>query len=211
MGNVLWFGRKLQCIAKQHFIEHTQIYQPHKSTWSMAPNQNIPLPWPTMYVEAITLYWAISLKQPVNWINHCHLILFYVCVALWRMDQHLFRRLHMSSLSASLPFCEGIHWSTEVTLTLGRYREALVFSLMYAWTTGWKTVALLWFERLMWCHCKRFMDDSHPQTSNISYTCRRCSNYIFILDLTPGFIGLSKDNCKTEREYFGIRCGLHQR
>ena len=32
--------------------------------------------------------------------------------------------------------------------------------------------------------------------------CRRCSNYIFILNLTPGFNGLGKDNCKTRRETF---------
>ena len=35
-----------------------------------------------------------------------------------------------------------------------------------------------------------------------SIACRRCSNYIFILELTPGFIGLGKDNCKTRRETF---------
>ena len=35
-----------------------------------------------------------------------------------------------------------------------------------------------------------------------SDACRRCSNYIFILDLTPGFIGLGKDNCKTRWETF---------
>ena len=35
-----------------------------------------------------------------------------------------------------------------------------------------------------------------------SIACRRCSNYIFILDLTPGFIGLGKDNCKTRRATF---------
>ena len=35
-----------------------------------------------------------------------------------------------------------------------------------------------------------------------SIACRRCSNYIFILDLTPGFIGLGKDNYKTRRETF---------
>ena len=43
------------------------------------------------------------------------------------------------------------------------------------------------------------------QTFNISRTlagnnciaCRRCSSYIFILDLTTGFSGLGKDNCKT--------------
>ena len=26
--------------------------------------------------------------------------------------------------------------------------------------------------------------------------CRRCSNYIFILNLTPGFNGFGKDHCK---------------
>ena len=35
-----------------------------------------------------------------------------------------------------------------------------------------------------------------------SIACRRCSNYIFILDLTPGFNGSGKDNCKTRRESF---------
>ena len=30
----------------------------------------------------------------------------------------------------------------------------------------------------------------------------RFSNYIFILDLAPGFIELGKDNCKTRRETF---------
>ena len=29
-----------------------------------------------------------------------------------------------------------------------------------------------------------------------------CSNYASILDLTPGFIGLGKDNCKTRPETF---------
>ena len=31
-----------------------------------------------------------------------------------------------------------------------------------------------------------------------------CSNYIFILDLTPGFNGLGKDNCETGREVLGF-------
>ena len=35
-----------------------------------------------------------------------------------------------------------------------------------------------------------------------SIDCRRCSNYIFILNLTPGFNGLGKDNCKVGREAF---------
>ena len=40
-----------------------------------------------------------------------------------------------------------------------------------------------------------------------SIACRRCSNYIFILDLTHGLNGLSKDNCKTRQKsvlYFGV-------
>ena len=35
-----------------------------------------------------------------------------------------------------------------------------------------------------------------------SIACRRCSNYIFILHLTPGFNRLDKDNCKTRRKSF---------
>ena len=35
-----------------------------------------------------------------------------------------------------------------------------------------------------------------------SIACRRCSNYIFILDSTPGFIGLGRDNFKTRWESF---------
>ena len=37
-----------------------------------------------------------------------------------------------------------------------------------------------------------------------SIACRRCSNYIFILELTPGFNGLGKDNYKTRRETFEL-------
>ena len=32
--------------------------------------------------------------------------------------------------------------------------------------------------------------------------CRRCSNYIFILNLTPGFNGLGRDNYKARQETF---------
>ena len=35
-----------------------------------------------------------------------------------------------------------------------------------------------------------------------SIACRHCSNYIFILDLTPGLNGLGKDNYKTRWETF---------
>ena len=35
-----------------------------------------------------------------------------------------------------------------------------------------------------------------------SIACRRCSNYIFTLGLTHGFIGFGKDNLKTRQETF---------
>ena len=33
-----------------------------------------------------------------------------------------------------------------------------------------------------------------------SISCRRCSNYVLILDLAPRFNGLRNDYCKTRRE-----------
>ena len=35
-----------------------------------------------------------------------------------------------------------------------------------------------------------------------SIDCRRCSNYIFTINLTPGFNIMGKDNCKTRPEIF---------
>ena len=40
-------------------------------------------------------------------------------------------------------------------------------------------------------------------------TCRRCSNHIFILDLTPGFNGFGKNNCTRKRESFKFWDLLH--
>ena len=42
----------------------------------------------------------------------------------------------------------------------------------------------------------------HSDVVGKSIAFRRCSNYISILDLTPGFIGLGKDNSKTMRDTF---------
>ena len=44
-----------------------------------------------------------------------------------------------------------------------------------------------------------------------SIACRRCSNYIFILDLTPGFNGLDKDNSRQDETHLslGIWCTLY--
>ena len=61
-----------------------------------------------------------------------------------------------------------------------------------------------------------WVGENYRQTSNISRNlvgnkfadnsdvvgAAACPNYIFILDLTPGFSALDKDNCKTRRETF---------
>ena len=38
--------------------------------------------------------------------------------------------------------------------------------------------------------------------SDVAGAYRRCSNYIFIFDITPGFSALDKVNCKTRPELF---------
>ena len=66
--------------------------------------------------------------------------------------------------------------------------------------------------------CVAYAKNSYRKTSNIrgilvgnncrslrcswSIACRRCSNYIFILDLTSSFKGFGKDSRKTLRESF---------
>ena len=80
----------------------------------------------------------------------------------------------------------------------------------------------LWFQM-----CKQGIDIFKLSTSNISHTsvgnktadhsdicswsmaCRRCSNYIFILDLTSGFSGLGKDNRKMRRGTFKFWALVH--
>ena len=74
-----------------------------------------------------------------------------------------------------------------------------------------------WFYKVLFLYASMFKEWTLPSSlqykTHLSrlYNCRslrcswsiaywRCFNYIFILDLTPGFIGLGKDNCKTRRE-----------
>ena len=72
-------------------------------------------------------------------------------------------------------------------------------SLVHAWNQIWLVVT---------AHYSRKMDlsiythDSETLVKKNIVACRRCSNYIFILDLTPGFNGWGKDDCKTRRKSF---------
>ena len=42
----------------------------------------------------------------------------------------------------------------------------------------------------------------YQSSPSLAFVRSSCSNYIFILDLTPGSNGLGRDNCKTRRESF---------
>ena len=55
-------------------------------------------------------------------------------------------------------------------------------------------------QAIIWTTVKSLIWDA-PQEG----PCRRCSNYIFSLDLTCGFNGLGKHNCKPRQETFKFR------
>ena len=53
-----------------------------------------------------------------------------------------------------------------------------------------------WMERMGFCDALL--------RCNWRIACQHCSNYIFILNLTPGFNGLSEDNCSRIQETFKL-------
>ena len=78
--------------------------------------------------------------------------------------------------------------------------------------------AFEWSEYMKWLSkCSSYvvvtLQINSAVRCSLGIACWRCSNYVFILDLRPGFNGLSKDNCKTRQETFEfeIWCTLYQR
>ena len=59
-------------------------------------------------------------------------------------------------------------------------------------------------ERLMYRQVSNIIRQLNCWSLRCSWSiaCRRCSNYIFIINLTPGFNGLGKDNYKMRWEAF---------
>ena len=90
---------------------------------------------------------------------------------------------------------------------LQQYGRKAVFKMCLT-TTRWRFDAIGYDMPLLqkWIIGLKLKTQFHicvyHQTSNTSRICRRCSNYIFIHDFTPGFNGLGWDNCKTRRESF---------
>ena len=75
-----------------------------------------------------------------------------------------------------------------------------VHSLFFFFFFFWGGGIIMWQESTKW-PCLLL---NYPQTNNaiVDHVCRRCSNYIFIIDLAHGFNGLGMDNCWTNRETF---------
>ena len=100
-----------------------------------------------------------------------------------------------------------------------KFHQNVIFVSVALNTDVWHAHDVAFFFSEKACSSTKWED--YCQTSNISHTlvgnkvvdhsdvvesiaCWRCSNYIFILDLTPGFIGLGKDNCKTRRQNLAL-------
>ena len=74
-----------------------------------------------------------------------------------------------------------------------RTNSSFAVSLVCAWINGWVN--------------NREVGDlrRHLVHYDVSVmACRHRSNCILVLDLTPGFNGLGKGNCKTRRKYFSV-------
>ena len=109
----------------------------------------------------------------------------------------------------------AVDWSASKKTLLAPLKLNILM-LDYFKSHTWKV--LCWTELTLVCHW-RFFDSTYRHVSNIrtnlsrqlncwsircswSIACRRCSNYICMLYLTPGFNRLGKDRCKTRREPF---------
>ena len=109
-----------------------------------------------------------------------------MCIIKWRMEfAAIFINLQWSS-----SICSDLHQSAgnpSVPSYKGQWCGAFIFNLLFLWTN---------------CFTNRQFNGYFRLRCSWSIACRRCSNYIFIVDLTPGFSWLDKDNCETRREIF---------
>ena len=112
------------------------------------------------------------------------------------------------------PFVMGIHRSPVDSPHKGQWRGALMLSMICAWTNGWANNRdagdlrrIVLFMTSLLCrvhgHPSPCIPSGHCGTHppHPPSACRRCSNHIFILELTPG----SMDKVQTT----AIRDGNH--
>ena len=130
-------------------------------------------------------------------------------------------QMEMETFFALLALCAGHRWIPIIKVSDTELCD-MMFSLICALTNGWvhnRDAGDLIRHRahndvtVMQAGCMARVPSSLYYKTHLSWqsncwslrcswriACRRCSNYIFILDLTHGFNRLGKDNCKTGRE-----------
>ena len=111
-----------------------------------------------------------------------------VNVMAWRRDATSYY-LNQNWRRCMTPF--GVTRSQSVKL--------LALPSVVHWSLNKGTHAEAWGPKMT--HLRRQLNCGSLRCS-WSIACRRCSNYILILDLTPGFNGSGKDNCKPRRGSF---------
>ena len=104
-----------------------------------------------------------------------------VCMAEIVMKQNIFNILR----------CESLHMFTVLLSTEVVFIIFALYRIKYTYHMPQENEYTVNLSRQQNCWSLR---------CSWSIACRCCSNYIFILDLTPGFNGLGKGNCKTRRE-----------
>ena len=146
----------------------------------------------------------------VIWTTFCYLCNFFFC-SLTSMNGITVKLFFSSNIDfewkclhemsprfmASLPDMEYYSIHKIIISVDGKY--SLLFPISHTIPSN------LWYKR-----CLSRQWNCWSLRCRWSSTCQHCSKYIFILDLTPGFNGLDKDNCKTRWETFKFGDLVHR-
>ena len=107
---------------------------------------------------------------------------------------HIIFRSHCGTFMINLShsFISIIDWESQKLRQFGSHQLTQLVSKVGSWLPS-----ILWYNS----HLSR-QQNRWSLRCSWNITCRRCSNYIFIPDLTPGSNGIGTGNGETRRETF---------
>ena len=112
-----------------------------------------------------------------------------------------FKKMHLKISSAKWrPFCVGLNVLRRSLKSKARY----TWGYLYNHRNG-KHCTAVTAARLHVRKTTSILNTGWSLSCSWNIARRRCSNYIFVIDLTHGFNGLGKDKFKTRRETFNVR------
>ena len=131
--------------------------------------------------------------KALTWITHQNNSINFnaigvVWLSWWRHQMETFSTL-LALFVGNSPVTGEFPAQRPVTRSFGVSCDLRLNKRLSKQSWGW------WFEMPSRPYCRSLR-------CSWSIACRRCSNYIFILDLTPGFKGFGKDSGKTLRDSF---------